>query len=204
MSDLLPVLRSRYFDDNGDPLAGGKLYSYIAGTSAPTSTFTDQSGNTPNANPVILDANGEASVWIADGLYKFILKDANDVVQFTTDFVSGPSSGSGSSPSGWTLYTVTNGQTASDLAGQTTDGLAFTSAIYEYEIIRSTTVFSNGRFSLQYLNGVWRLSTGFDEGDLSGVTFSISQVSTTAQLKAALDSGAGNGTIKISRRLIPA
>lgn len=98
MARLLPVLRQRFFDANGDPLAGGKLYSYSAGTATPLATYTDASGGTPNANPVVLDANGEANVWIADAYYKFILKDSNDVTQFTIDNVTtwadvfGPSS----------------------------------------------------------------------------------------------------------------
>jgi hypothetical protein len=41
---LSPLLRQRFFDSNGNPLAGGKLYSYAAGTTTPQSTYTDQSG----------------------------------------------------------------------------------------------------------------------------------------------------------------
>lgn len=202
MSELLPTLRQRFFSANGDPLAGGKLYSYTSGTTIPMSTFTDQSEATPNANPTILDANGEASIWIAGGSYKFILKDSGDVVQWTVDNVTKPGS-LVSSSSGWSRHTVTDGQAATNLSGETVDGTLYTSAIYEYEILRGTTVISNGRFSLQYLNSVWRISPGFDEGDLSGVTFSVTQATTIAQLKAALDVGAGNGTIKTSRRLVP-
>lgn len=87
MADLLPVIRQRFFDANGNPLAGGKLFSYIAGTSTPKVTYLDFAG-TPNTNPVILDANGEANVRITTGYYKFVLKDANDVVLDTVDQVS--------------------------------------------------------------------------------------------------------------------
>lgn len=84
------MIRQRYLDANGDPLAGGKLYSYIAGTSTPQATYTDQGGGTANANPVVLDANGEADVWLDPELsYKFVLKDSDDATQWTVDDVIG-------------------------------------------------------------------------------------------------------------------
>ena len=90
-AELLPVVKQRFFDANGDPLAGGKLYSYEAGTTTPKATYTDRGALTANANPVILDANGEADVWIGSGYFKFVLKDSNDVTQWTKDSVSLPS-----------------------------------------------------------------------------------------------------------------
>jgi hypothetical protein len=70
-------------------LAGGKLYTYAANTTTPQATYTDQVGGTPNANPVVLDANGEANVWLATGVaYKFVLKNSSDVTQWTVDQVS--------------------------------------------------------------------------------------------------------------------
>jgi hypothetical protein len=86
---LSPLLRQRFFDSNGNPLSGGKLYTYVSGTTTPQATYTDQSGGTPNANPVILDSSGAANVWLDPSLtYKFVLKDSSDVVQFTSDAVS--------------------------------------------------------------------------------------------------------------------
>lgn len=87
---LSPVLKQRFFDANGVPLVGGKLYSYVAGTTTPLATFTDATGLTPNTNPVILDSTGSADVWIDPTLaYKFILEDAASVLQFSVDLVSG-------------------------------------------------------------------------------------------------------------------
>ena len=63
MAALTPVPKIQFFDANGHPLAGGKLYSYAAGTTTPLVTYTDQAGTSANTNPVILDARGEASVW---------------------------------------------------------------------------------------------------------------------------------------------
>jgi hypothetical protein len=54
-------------------LAGGKLYSYQAGTSTPLATYSDSVG-TPNANPLILDAYGQGVVYLnSASVYKFNL-----------------------------------------------------------------------------------------------------------------------------------
>ncbi len=88
--NLPPVLRQRYFDTNGVVLAGGLLYAYISGTTTPQATYTDAAGGTPNANPVVLDANGEAAVWLDPTLsYKFVLKNSAAVTQWTVDSVIG-------------------------------------------------------------------------------------------------------------------
>jgi hypothetical protein len=207
MATLAPLLKFKEWDSNGNPLSGGKLYSYVAGTSTPASTFSDESGAVPNSNPVILDSEGRADVWLsASTNYKFVLKDADDVTIWTVDDVSGGSSAiSTTSWSAWTEHETTDGQSATDLTGETVDGASYSSAIYEVEIIRGTTVVSNGQIALQYVNGTWQVvKGGFISTIADGVTFSVSQTTTVAQLRAALDSGAGDGTIKLSKRLIPA
>ncbi len=53
-------------------------------------TYTDASGGTPNTDPVILDARGEASVWLDARLsYKSVLKTALDATLYTEDNVQG-------------------------------------------------------------------------------------------------------------------
>lgn len=83
----LPVFRA--FDSTGKPLNGGLLYTYTAGTTTPHATYTDQSGATANANPVVLDSTGTANVWLDGTLYKFVLKDSNNVTQWTVDNIAG-------------------------------------------------------------------------------------------------------------------
>jgi hypothetical protein len=80
MASLSPVPVMRFFDANGLPLAGGKVYTFQAGTSIPLASYTDQTGMTPNSNPVILDSTGSAAIWLV-GSYKINVKDANDVQQ---------------------------------------------------------------------------------------------------------------------------
>lgn len=87
MPSPLGAPRTRYFDANGEPLAGGLLYTYVAGTNTPKATYTTAVGDVENTNPVVLDANGEASVYLAAEPYKLVLKDANDVTQWTEDDV---------------------------------------------------------------------------------------------------------------------
>lgn len=93
-------LKTRFFDSNGVPLVGGQLFSYQAGTTTPLATFTDATAATPNANPTILDANGQADVFISAGFYKFVLEDVNGVVQWTEDNISIPGGVATSLPAG--------------------------------------------------------------------------------------------------------
>ena len=79
---------AQFFDNNGNPLAGGLIYTYAAGTTTPTSTFTSSSGLTANANPIVLDSAGRtpAQIWLTEGnSYKFVLETSLGVVIKTDD-----------------------------------------------------------------------------------------------------------------------
>lgn len=89
MATIAPLGKYQAFDDNGDPLSGGLLYTYEAGTDTPKATYTTAAGNVENENPVELDAAGYADVWLGDGGYKFVLKDADDATIFTVDNIGG-------------------------------------------------------------------------------------------------------------------
>jgi hypothetical protein len=68
---------AQFSDANGAPLTGGLIYTYLAGTSTPATTYTSRDGATNNTNPIVLDAAGRtpAEIWLDGGvLYKFILK----------------------------------------------------------------------------------------------------------------------------------
>ena len=89
-TNLFPTPVMQFFDANGNPLVGGKLFTYAAGTTTPQVTYTSYNGLTPNTNPVILNSAGEAAIWLNDSKYYMVLKDANDVVLWTADNVNAP------------------------------------------------------------------------------------------------------------------
>ena len=83
---------AQFFDDNGTPLAGGKIYTYGAGTTTAKATYTDYTGGTLHANPIVLDAGGRppSEVWLNYGdSYKFIIKDSTDTLIGTFDHIDG-------------------------------------------------------------------------------------------------------------------
>jgi len=74
----------QWFDNNGDPCNGCLLYSYTAGTTTPLDTWTTSAGSVANANPVVLDSTGRASVWIKNLSYKFVLKNSTGATTYAT------------------------------------------------------------------------------------------------------------------------
>ena len=83
-----PVFRA--VDNSGNSLVGGLLYTYAAGTSTPQATYVDSTQTTQNTNPVVLNARGEANVWLSTSLiYKLILQDAAANQIWAIDNVNG-------------------------------------------------------------------------------------------------------------------
>jgi hypothetical protein len=74
-------------DANGKPLAYGKLYTYRAGTTDPKDTFKGEAGDVANTNPIILNGEGWAEVYLS-GSYNMILHSADDVPIWSQDPVS--------------------------------------------------------------------------------------------------------------------
>lgn len=139
----------QFFDNNGVPLSGGKLYTYEAGTSTPRITYTSVSGLTANTNPIVLDAAGRvpgsSEIWLTTGgSYKFVLKTSADVTIWTIDNITGISgapvvenfTGTGSQ----TNYTLSNAPFSED----TTQ--VFINGVYQqkntYAVVSTTLTFS--------------------------------------------------------------
>ena len=84
---------SQFFTNNGIPLAGGLLYTYIAGTSTPATTYTTSSGSIAHSNPIVLDSSGRVpggEVWLTDNVfYKFIVEDSIGSLIGTYDNITG-------------------------------------------------------------------------------------------------------------------
>jgi microcystin-dependent protein len=121
----------QFFTTTGLPLAGGKIYTYQAGSSTPLATYTDNTATVANANPIVLGSDGRPAdeIWLTYGYnYKFVLKTADDSTIQTYDNLYGiigvqPTTGAtipaglismwsgsiGSIPSGWYLCDGSNG-----------------------------------------------------------------------------------------------
>lgn len=65
--------------------AGWKFHFLEVGTSTEKDTFSDADLSTLNANPVILDAYGRASIFLEPGGYDVEVLDENDVLKFTRE-----------------------------------------------------------------------------------------------------------------------
>ena len=79
---------AQFFDNSGNVLTGGKLYTYLAGTTTFADTYTSSTGTVLNTNPIILDSAGRVpeEIWFAENqTYKFVLTDADDVLLGTWD-----------------------------------------------------------------------------------------------------------------------
>lgn len=88
--NLIPQIKFRYFNSNGGPLVGGKVYTYVTGTNTPQDTYLDATGSTLNSNPIILDSRGECDLYLISGKgYRITVTTASDALLETTDAVFG-------------------------------------------------------------------------------------------------------------------
>lgn len=78
------------WDRNGKPLAFGKLYTYQARTNIPKPTYQSEDQIVENTNPVILNGEGYANVYLS-GSYKMVLKDKDENEIWSSDPVTSAS-----------------------------------------------------------------------------------------------------------------
>jgi hypothetical protein len=88
-ASLLPWIKPQFTDALGNPVASGKLYSFMAGLDTPQPTYSDVALTTANANPITLNAAGEwpTSIYLLPTGYKFRLDTAAGVTLWTVDDV---------------------------------------------------------------------------------------------------------------------
>lgn len=88
-----PIFNHQCVDSTGAPASGWKVNSYAAGTSTPLSTYTTETGDVAQSNPIVLNSLGfptTGQIWLTEGIaYKLVLTDADDVVQKTEDNIVG-------------------------------------------------------------------------------------------------------------------
>jgi hypothetical protein len=199
--------RFKAFDpDTGALLVGGKLQSYVCGTTTPTSTYADSTGVVANSNPVILDGSGEASVWLDPSVcLKLVLKDSSDSVIWTLDNINTPAAG---------VFTTLSATGAVSLSS-TLSGTQFTSTIATGSqpiVVASTTKVTNFNAD-QVDGGDWAdpgaaLGTGtrvpstsfFTNLDISGTTsFGGSATLATGKVFTATDAD----SITVAGRPLP-
>lgn len=90
-SYILP--RFKAIDDFGHPMVEAKLYTYQKKTTTPAATYQDAQQSAANTNPIVLNASGEAIIYLlSNQVYTFVLKDANDVSVWSQDDVTGAAS----------------------------------------------------------------------------------------------------------------
>jgi hypothetical protein len=161
----------QFFDNSGNPLSGGKVYTYAAGTLTPLSTYTDRGGLTANPNPVVLDSAGRADIWLSTNIaYKLIVQDSvGNVMDSVDQFYAGadPSqlTTAGIVPSTGGTYTglvdFTGGATFSGTAAQdlaTLDSLGISA-------VQNANLWINSDFAVNQLGatGAADGSYGFDQ-----------------------------------------
>lgn len=105
-----PAFCQQFFDRNGKPLSGGRLYTFVAGTRTSIVTYKtigSTSSANRNTNPIVLDSAGYANLVLEVGKsYRFILTDRFGFVIKEWDNVT---AASGESGGGGTEYTAGEG-----------------------------------------------------------------------------------------------
>lgn len=86
----------QFFDNDGNVLSGGLIYTYSAGTTTPAATYTTSTGNIAHTNPIVLNSAGRVpggEIWLQMGSnYKFVLKTSTDTLIATYDNIYGSGS----------------------------------------------------------------------------------------------------------------
>ena len=157
--NLSPVggVAAQFFDNSGQVLTGGLLYTYLAGTTTPAVTYTTNSGLIAQPNPIVLNAAGRVpdsgEIWLTDSvLYKFVLKDSTSVQIATWDNISGINSN----------FIVYGTQTQTITATQAQTVFTLTTVTYT-PASNSLIVYVNGSKQI--------LATNYTETSSTSVTF---------------------------------
>ena len=125
----------------GTPLSGGLVYTYAPGTSTPKATYSDSVLSVANVNPVVLDSNGDATIYF-NSQYKVVLKTSVGVTVWTMDNVGGIESA-------WSGYEV-------DALNTYGGGTAYTQATIQAALTANGTT---NKVTLLLRPGAWAINT---------------------------------------------
>lgn len=129
---------SQFFDNSGNPLAGGLVYTYAAGTTTNQATYTTQAGTVAHANPVVLDSAGRASIFLGQGLsYRMDLKTSAGVLIKSVDNIA--AGGAASAEFQSEIQTATDGQTVFNLASISYTPGNYSLKVYEDGVLLEPT-----------------------------------------------------------------
>jgi hypothetical protein len=185
--NLSPVggVAAQFFDNDGNVLSGGKIFTYSAGTNTPAATYTSSNGTIAHSNPIILDSAGRVpsgEIWLTDGInYKFVLNNSSNVLIGTYDNISGINSNFISFTNSQQIITATANQTVFNLSISYQPGT------------NSLSVFVDG--VNQYGPGA---QYAYTETDSDTVTF-VSGLHVGAQVKFTTSQQQGAGAVDASQ-----
>lgn len=89
---LVPLydLTQQFNNKNGAVLVGGRLYVYYVGRTELATTWADEDASATNTNPVLLDNNGRAPVFVDDSYsYTLVVCDRAGTELFSQDITPG-------------------------------------------------------------------------------------------------------------------
>lgn len=108
-AQLTPTPVQKFWDNNGAPASGAKVFFYVAGTTTKQAAYTDSTQATPLTNPAIANARGEIAIWLdPTKTYKIVAAPSTDTDPPTNAFWTVDNIGSLLSPTGSIIPTVDN------------------------------------------------------------------------------------------------
>lgn len=153
----------QFLDNNGDPLTGGKVYTYLAGSTTPVTTYTTNAGTTAHTNPIVLDAAGRVpsggEIWLTNGVsHKFVVKTSTEVTIGTYDNILNNIGN---------VYSALSAPDGSSLVGYTPSGTGAVATTVQNKLREMVSVKDFGAV------GDWNGTTGTDDRDaiLAALTY---------------------------------
>lgn len=151
-----PIGNQQFFDNDGNPLNGGKLYFYTGGSfTIQRNTWSDNPGTVVNSNPIVLNSAGRSPVDVflgVTGSYNIVLTNsAGTTIQSWENVTSGGGAGLYSAEFEIETFTANAGQTLFTL------GNAYVQGSNDLSV---------------YVNGL-RLIEGVDYNETSNTSFTL-------------------------------